>query len=71
MVGSFLCTGRSSPVGHEAACSRKGWPGKAAKGNPMAFLQCELIKLCLVSSAQGESPALTEPRAKLLLPVLG
>lgn len=32
----------------------------------MAFLQCELIKLCLVSGAQGESPALAEPRAKLL-----
>lgn len=37
----------------------------------MAFLQCELIKLCLVSSAQGESPALPKSRAKLLLSALG
>lgn len=68
---SFLCTSHSPPAGREAACSDRGWPSKAAKGNPVAFLQRQLIKWCLVSSAQGESRALAEPRAKLLLPVLG
>lgn len=56
MSGSFLCTIHLLPAGWDTACSGWGWLSKTVKGNPVAFLQRKLIKLCLVSGTRGESP---------------
>lgn len=56
MSGSFLCTIHLLPAGWDTACSGWGWLSKRVKGNPIAFLQWELIKLCLIWGTGGESP---------------